>query len=248
MGYSDIESAEKNKNNETIARWAKFYLGKGRRYHALVLDGPDTRTSKKLIENNLTTSSMIYAPQYDDKDAEKMRSQRTCVVIRSTLSRVARSRSYKIPTRLVQIFNLDFTGSIFGRQKTPYTPGFYPLQDTYDCLLRTEQDDVILSVTVADRHGNMTREEKFFEGREDFGDQINVDFLVPVINACGFKVIDHNYHWYSRTSGSAKMWFFIYYIHRDGRYKHDSVDFAIHPKIPKLLWGFNPDFPSSYAK
>lgn len=250
--YSDFRCVVKNDNNELIVTWAYLYLGSGHRY-ALVLDGPRVGTSSALIRGNVSIPSMIYAPQFNDEDADKMERTKKCVVIRSTL---ARAISYDlkdgIPHHILQkiaVFNLDFMGSIFGRKACGSKSEIYPLSDFYDCLRLTDEKEIIISITVSERMGPMTREQKYFDDRVgDFGAQIHKDFLVPVINFNQYLVIKSKRQRYRRVQNAkvgAAMWFFIYYLRKDLRIDPSTVKFAKNPDDESLYWGFNPDFEDS---
>lgn len=259
--YEDFESSVKNNNNRRIALWARRYL-KREPHYALVLDGPETRTSNALIGAGVSLPDIIYAPQYSSYDASLMRKKKTCVVIDGSLSNAIRSQSRtkisRLLARKISIFNLDFTSSIYGKMKTKYEEECYPLQDFYDCLGATSQDEVIISLTVSDRIGCMTVDEKYYDGRTCFNEQIHLDFLTPIAQYHGYRIMRKDYRSYRRTPRGTTMRFFIYHLRRYKRNAPESIDFAIyngrhvfhHPKGLKdmrLLRGFNPDFEGSWV-
>lgn len=265
-GYNDFESKEKDTNNNIISFWVLKYLGE--KYHpSLVLDGPSTGTSKELIKEKISIPRMIYAPQISEGDAQGMRNQKTCRVIEMTLSNAIRNVDGKgIPNRVmkkISVFNLDFMGSIFGRKRSgggaDFCPEIYPLNDFNDCLARTKARDVIISITFSNRTGSeITKDLKYFEGREhDFGEQIDQDFLIPIMKLHGYRFVKGAYRYYRREKKSTLMWFFIYYITKDETINTNEIRLPISPIKPKpksnpkpvkrLFWGFNPNFKESYV-
>jgi len=205
--YKDIVSYHKSLNNETIARWVAMKLGLGT-HHCLVLDGPMCRTSAELLERKLSKPHMIYAPQFNKRDAIKMKNRNMCNVFPMTLSQaVANVDDGGIPASImakISVFNFDYMGSVFGRRGTsPSNPEIYPLTDLMDCLEKTKKKDIIVSITVSDRLGSkISLEKKFFEGREgNFGKQLDKDFFIPVFNYNQFQMVKGQFYCYSREQG-----------------------------------------------
>lgn len=223
-------------------------------YFAVVLDGPCVGTSTAFVKGGISEPNMIIAPQFNDKDAAEMEKQKMCKVVRSTLSDTIRYSEDRI-LEFVSIFNLDFMGSVFGRKRTGIQkPEVYPLSDFNDCLSKTKEKEVIISLTVSERMGvSLTKEKIYFEGREgDFGRQIHKDFLTPIVHYNQYRVLREKIVRYQRikksktASGTAYMWCFIYYLRKDLRLDPSTVEFAKDPDDPTYLWGFNPDFDDSY--
>jgi hypothetical protein len=199
---------------------------------------------------------MIYAPQFSERDADEMDRHRFCQTLRMTFSQAVRNvNGVGIPADIMgsmAVFNLDFMGSAFGREasrrkRLPH-PEIYPLNDFSDCLERTGVDNIVISMTVSDRMGvKITREFKLFKGRDNFGEQLDEDFLIPIINFHQYRVVKKGYRSYRRNQEGTMMWFFIYHITKDHSINPDEIDFARNPFKKSLFWGFNPAFPESWV-
>lgn len=253
--YTDGTCREKDMNNSTIVEWVKKYLGRGP-FYCLVLDGPQTHTSKAFCKAKISESTKIYAPQYDKSDADKMEKNKKCRVIRSTLSHaIQKGITSRISSKFA-VFYLDFMGSPFGRKTSP---SVYPMNDLIDCLKRTQVKEAIVAITVSVRMGCAILKTHKYDNRETWGELLDQDFFRPIMTSTQFEVIEGEHHEYNRTfyiNGKKKkgtnMQFFIYYIRRDRHIDTTAVDFAISPheetKDGKmLLWGFDPELDDSWG-
>lgn len=206
--YADINCSQKNQNNQLFVDWIVRCIGYGPRYYALVLDGPETRTSRMLIRNGLCEKSTIYAPQIDDKDLKEMKRQNTCRTMKMTLSDAVNGIGrWSIPRdhmSEMKVFYFDYMGSAFGKKddyrEGVFKPKIYPLNDIIDALGQTQEKDIVVSITVCDRLGSkISTDKKFFIGREDFGEQLFKDFFVPVFQYTRFRTIEGGYYDYHRV-------------------------------------------------
>lgn len=208
--YKDIINDQKAANNRRIAKWSTKYLDRGPHY-VLVLDGPETRTSKKLISRGVSTPSRIFAPQFNKRDAISMENRNTCRVLRMTLSDAVNNvNNQGIPPTIMSkmtVFNFDYMGSVFGRRGSTSVSEIYPLSDILKSLSLTRKRDIIVSITVSDRLGSkITKEKKYFEGREgNFGQQLDQDFFMPVFTYTQYGLIKGQYYWYRREQPKTKL-------------------------------------------
>lgn len=209
--YADIDCFQKNQNNQLFIDWIVRCIGYGPRYYALVLDGPETRTSTMLIRNGLCEKDTIYAPQFDKKDLKKMKRQDTCRTMSMTLSDAVNGIGrWSIPRgdmSKMKAFYFDYMGSAFGKMEDRRggvrKPKIYPLNDIIDALGQTQERDIVVSVTVCDRLGSkISTDKKFFIGREDFGEQLFKDFFVPVFQYTQYRTIEGGYYNYRRDQSS----------------------------------------------
>lgn len=166
LEYSDFKCEAKDKNNNRIVKWTKQFMQDPAPYFAVVLDGPCVGTSTAFVKGGISEPNMIIAPQFNDKDAAEMEKQKMCKVVRSTLSDTIRYSEDPI-LEFVSIFNLDFMGSVFGRKRTGIQkPEVYPLSDFNDCLSKTKEKEVIISLTVSERMGGKSNKRKdLFRGK-----------------------------------------------------------------------------------
>lgn len=233
--FDDFESKEKNRNNTLLALWVKRYLTSVPRTkhivrgldkpftiaptrrtcrlsdrYALILDGPESRTSRKLIEMGVSSPHMIYTPQLNKEDAKKMRKNLTSNVYQTTLTSAIHFNIRLDIIRQMSIFYLDFMGSVFGRERQETKTGklivqeIYPLSDFHDCLKMTDSQDVVIAMTVCDRMGaKITKDVKLFEGRKNFGEQIDEDFLRQIIHLLQYRVVKSYFYSYQRGSDTA---------------------------------------------
>ena len=261
--YTDGTRREKDVNNGTIVDWVKTYLGDGP-FYCLILDGPESHTSKAFCKARISDATKIYAPQYDEADAKKMEKNKRCRVIRSTLSQAICKRITPRISSQFSVFYLDFMGSPFGRKHGDRPggvklPPVYPMNDLVDCLKRTRVKKAIVAITVSGRMGSKIKKTHKYANRKTWGEMLDKDFFRPIIASNQFAVIESEHHDYSRTfyrngkeETGMKMRFFIYYIRRDLTIDTTEVDFAISPFNEKkngkeLLWGFNPELEDSWG-
>jgi hypothetical protein len=143
--YRDIESSIKTHNNELIVTYCKNYLTECT--GALVLDGPEARTTNALLNNGIVKKrKTVHVPQNDERDYREIKKRNICKVKKCSIGEYIE----KMDEKDIQSINLcyfDYMGCISGNK----TKDTYPLEDMCSFLTKSTQDKIVFACTFSRR-------------------------------------------------------------------------------------------------